>query len=112
MTDAAGSTSKAQRYRVGDLLLDVGQQRAWRDDVELRLPKLSFDLLLMLVRRAPNLVPNDELMQGVWPGIVVSPETVSQRDKRLRDVWGDDPLEPRYCAGCKGRGGRLVAPVS
>ena len=112
MTEEAGSASKAQRYRVGDLLLDVGQKRAWRDDVEVRLPKLSFDLLLMLVRAAPNLVSNDELMEGVWPGIVVSPETVSQRVKLLRGALGDDAHEPRYFAVSRGQGCRLLAPVS
>ena len=112
MTEEAGSASKAQRYRVGDLLLDVGQKRAWRDDVEVRLPKLSFDLLLMLVRAAPNLVSNDELMEGVWPGIVVSPETVSQRVKLLRGALGDDAHAPRYFAVSRGQGCRLLAPVS
>jgi TolB-like protein len=57
------------------------------------------------------LVSLDELMRRVWPGIVVSPETVSQRIKLLRDALGDEPREPRYIAGLRGRGYQLIAAV-
>ena len=53
----------------------------------------------------------DELMSVVWPGTVVSPETVSQRVKLLRDALGDDPREPRYIGGLRGRGYQVVAAV-
>ena len=66
-------------WRVGDLVLDVGQQRVMRGDEVIELPKLSFDLLLVLVRDAPNVVPIDTLLARVWPGLVVNPETVVQR---------------------------------
>ena len=65
-------------WSIGDLRLDVGQQRLWRGSDELTLPKLSFDLLLALARRAPDVVTYDELMDRVWPGLVVSPETIVQ----------------------------------
>ena len=50
-------------------------------------------------------------MDGVWPGLVVGPETVSQRIKLLRDSLGDDPKMPRYVAGVRGRGYRLLPAV-
>jgi TolB-like protein/Flp pilus assembly protein TadD len=53
----------------------------------------------------------DELMRRVWPGIVVSPETVSQRIKLLRDALGDEPREPRYIGGLRGRGYQMIAAV-
>jgi adenylate cyclase len=111
MTGKAGPTCKAERFRIGDLLLDVGQQRVWRGDVEIHLPKLSFDLLVTLVRAAPNLVSNYELMERVWQGIVVSPETVSQRVKLLRSALGDDARKPCQIAACRGRGYRFAADV-
>ena len=105
------ATGAAEVWRVGDLTIDVGQQRITRRGVEIRLPKLSFDLLLALVRRAPNVVSSDELMSAVWPGLVVGPETVVQRVKLLRQALGDRPDEPRYVAALRGRGYRLVAPA-
>lgn len=105
------SRGSAACYRVGDLIVDLGLARVTRGEQSIPLPKLSFDLLVALIRRAPNLVSPDELMAQVWPGLVVNLETVSQRVKLLRDALGDDPKAPRYVAGVRGRGYRLIAGV-
>lgn len=105
-------TPEPGAYRVGDLLLNIGQQQVTRDGAELPLSQLSFGLLLALVRAAPNVVTFDQLMQQVWPGLVVSQETVSQRVKLVRDALGDDSQAPRYIGGVRGRGYRMVAQVS
>jgi len=79
------------KYNVSDITIDTGRQQVSRGTESVPLPKLSYDLLLALVRAAPNVVSLDELMRLVWPGIVASPETVSQRVKLLRDALDDDP---------------------
>jgi len=99
-------------YVVGDLHVDVGQQRVTRAGSDIGLPNLSFQLLVALVRAAPNVLSNDSLMTQVWPGLVVSPETVSKRVNLLREALGDDPREPRYITGVRSRGYRLIASVS
>jgi TolB-like protein/DNA-binding winged helix-turn-helix (wHTH) protein/Flp pilus assembly protein TadD len=99
------------KYRVSDLTIDTGRQVVNRAAEAIPLPKLSYDLLLVLARAAPNVVSVDELMGLVWPGIVVSPETVSQRVKLLRDALDDDPRAPRYIGGLRGRGYQMVATV-
>ncbi len=104
-------TPEPQGYRVGDLLIDIGRQRVTRESVELSLSALSFELLLALARAAPNVLSFDQLMERVWPGLVVTPETVSQRVKLVRDAIGDDSQSPRYIAGVRGRGYRMVASV-
>jgi len=98
-------------FQVADLVVDPGRGRVARGDTEIPLPKLSFDLLLVLTREAPNLLSVDALIDKVWPGLVVSPETVSQRVKLLRDALGDDPKSPRYIGSLRGRGYQLIAPV-
>lgn len=98
-------------YRLVDLTIDTGRQLVSRADGPIALPKLSYDLFLVLVRAAPNVVSLDELMRLVWPGIIVSPETISQRVKLLRDALGDDPRVPRYIAGLRGRGYQIAAAV-
>jgi len=101
-----------QIYRVGDLRIDAGRRVVSRGDVAIPLPKLSFDLLLVLIRSAPNVVSIDEFMERVWSGLVVSPETVSQRVKLLRDAIGDDPRDAKYVVGVRGSGYRLIADVT
>jgi TolB-like protein/DNA-binding winged helix-turn-helix (wHTH) protein/Flp pilus assembly protein TadD len=99
-------------FQVGDLVVDAGRAQVLRGDTEVPLPKLSFDLLVALAEAAPRVVTLDELMTRVWRDVVVSPETISQRVKLLRDAIGDDPRHPRYVASVRGRGYRLVAPVT
>jgi TolB-like protein/DNA-binding winged helix-turn-helix (wHTH) protein len=99
------------KYSVSDLRIDTGRQLVSRAADPIPLPKLSYDLLLALIRAAPNVVSLDELMRLVWPGVVVSPETVSQRIKLLRDALDDDPRIPRYIAVLRGRGYQVVAAV-
>ena len=100
------------KYAVGDLQLDTGPQSVSRSGLAIALPKLSYDLLLVLVRAAPNVVSLDEIMRRVWAGLVVSPETVTKRVMLLRDALGEDPKAPRYIAGLRGRGYRIIATVS
>ncbi len=111
MNESVRTPQAGAPYRVGDLLIDTGRQRVTRDGNAIALPKLSYDLLIALVRAAPNLLSIDALMGEVWPKLVVSPETVSQRIKLLRDALGDDPRNPRYVEGLRGRGYRLIPPV-
>ncbi|HEX2494977.1 MAG TPA: winged helix-turn-helix domain-containing protein, partial [Steroidobacter sp.] len=103
---------KSAVYCAGDLTIDTGRLSVSRGAHEIPLSKLSFDLLLVLVRAAPNVVSLEKLMTEVWPSLVVTPETVSQRIKLLRDALADDPRAPRYIAGLRGRGYRLIAPVT
>src|ERR1035441_6588847 len=99
-------------FIVGDLHVDVGQQRVTRAGSDIPLPNLSFQLLLALVHAAPNVLGNDSLMAQVWRGLVVSPETINKRVNLLREALGEDAREPRYIAGVRSRGYRLIAPVS
>src|SRR6266403_233460 len=99
------------RFRVDDLEVDTGKAVVTRNGVELPLPKLSFDLLRALIESAPSIATTDSLLDRVWPGLVVNPETVAARVKLRRDVIGDDPKQPRYILGVRARGYRLIPPV-
>jgi adenylate cyclase len=106
-----GNGTAQPRYRIGDLEVDIGRAEVKRDEDQIALPKLSFDLLLALIHAAPSIVTNDDLLQLVWPGLLVSPESVAQRVKLLRAAIGDDSQQPRYILGVRGRGYRLIPIV-
>src|ERR1700674_3806797 len=98
-------------YQVDDLTIDLAPRRVRRAGTVIPLKALSFDLLVALVRAAPNLVSFDQLSERVWPGLVITPETIVQRVKLLRIALGDDPHAPRYIEGVRGRGYRMLAEV-
>jgi tetratricopeptide (TPR) repeat protein len=99
------------RYRLDDLIIDTGTRKVMRAGVDLAVTGLSFDLLLALGQAAPALLSADELNEGVWPGQIVSAETIAQRIKMLRQVLGDSATRPRYVAGVRGHGYRVLYPM-
>ena len=102
---------KPRRLLIGDLLLDVSTRTLSRSDETIQLPKLSYRLLLALVDAAPAVVTHDAIIERVWDGRVVSPETVTQRVKLLRKALGDDAVSPRYIGVVRGEGYRLLTTV-
>ena len=98
-------------YQVDDLIIDLAPRRVRRAGIIVPLKTLSFDLLVTLVRAAPDLVSFEQLSDRVWPSLVVTPETIVQRVKLLRSALGDDAHAPRYIEGVRGRGYRMVAEV-
>jgi TolB-like protein/DNA-binding winged helix-turn-helix (wHTH) protein/Flp pilus assembly protein TadD len=110
-TDTRDLTPDPAGYEVDDLIIDLAPRRVRRAGTVIPLKALSFDLLVTLVRAAPNLLSFDQLSERVWPGLVITPETIVQRVKLLRSALGDDPHAPRYIEGVRGRGYRMIAEV-
>jgi len=101
-------TPLPDQFRLVDLTIDSATRQVWRDGVEILLPGLSFDLLVALARAGTRVVSTDELMELVWPGRVVNAETVAKRVELVREALGDDSQQPRYLAGVRGHGYRLL----
>ncbi len=102
---------KGASFSCGDLTIDVDRQVVVQAGNEIVLPKLSFDLLLALARSAPKVLSIDLLIEQAWGGAIVSPETVVQRVKLLRDALGDDSRQPRYIGAMRSRGYFLIPPL-
>lgn len=69
-------------------------------------------LLLCLAEHAGEVVSIDDLLNQVWVGVTVSPDSVYQAVASLRRLLGDDPKEPTYVATVPRLGYRMVASVS
>jgi TolB-like protein/DNA-binding winged helix-turn-helix (wHTH) protein/tetratricopeptide (TPR) repeat protein len=104
---AAGKKS-VLAWRIGDLRVEPGKHEVRRGDEPIPLPGLSYRLLLALAEAAPNVLSHDEIVEQVWPGRVISPETITQRVRLLRQALGDDAQDPRYVGGVRGEGYRLL----
>jgi TolB-like protein/DNA-binding winged helix-turn-helix (wHTH) protein/Tfp pilus assembly protein PilF len=99
-------------YEFSDLTLDLDRHLLIRGGQPIKLTNLSFKVLQALVQAAPALISHDDLIDQVWgPKRVITPDNLSQRMKTLRQSLGDDPNQPIYIEGVRGRGYRLVAEV-
>jgi transcriptional activator of cad operon len=76
-----------------------------------RLEARALRLLLCLAQRAGEVVSIDDLLNEVWSGVVVTPDSVYQAVASLRRVLGDDPKQPAYIATVPRLGYRMIATV-
>jgi DNA-binding winged helix-turn-helix (wHTH) protein len=60
------------------------------DGMPIALGTRAFDLLLALVEADGSLVTKEELMNRVWPGIVVAEENLKVQISALRNALGED----------------------
>ncbi len=99
----------AATFRFDAFELD-GQRRTLRRsgaDVELR--PLAFDALAFLVRHAGHVVTKDELIAAVWPGLVVTDDSIARCISDIRRALGD--VEQKIIKTVPRRGYTLAVPV-
>lgn len=105
MTDHS-QASEVQRYRFGRFELRPAQRRLLADGVAATLGSRAFDVLVALIERRAEVVTKDELLERVWPGLVVEEANVQVQVSALRKVIGADAV-----ATVQRRGYQFVAPV-
>jgi len=81
-----------ERYRFGPFELQPDTRRLLKDGATLSLRPRAFDLLLALVDRAGHLVTKDELLDQVWPNVVVEEAALHVQVSALRKVLGADAI--------------------
>jgi DNA-binding winged helix-turn-helix (wHTH) protein/tetratricopeptide (TPR) repeat protein len=97
--------------RFGDCELDLARFELRRGGRRVRVQPKVLDLLVYLIRHRERVVPRDELLAAVWPGVVVSETALSQTVKEARRAVRDDGVRQGVIQTVRGRGYRFVAPV-
>ena len=97
--------------RIGDWCVDPASGQISRQGETARLEARAMRLLLCLAEHAGEVVSIDDLLNQVWTGVSVSPDSVYQAVTSLRRTLGDDPRQPTYIATVPRLGYRMVATV-
>jgi transcriptional activator of cad operon len=100
------------RLWVGDWCVDQDAGQISRDGKAIRLEARTMRLLVCLAERRGEVVSVDELLDWVWSGVVVTPDSVYQAVASLRRTLGDDSRQPTYIVNVPRLGYRMLAPVS
>lgn len=100
-------TPASGRFRFGTHELDIDARRVQAEGQAVAIGSRAFDVLALLVQRAPQPVTGDELLQAVWPGRRAATSNVRVQIAALRRQLGDGVIvhEPA-------RGYRLAMPVA
>jgi DNA-binding winged helix-turn-helix (wHTH) protein len=67
--------------------------------------------LLVLVENSGHIVEKDELMERVWPDVIVEESTLAQNISTLRKALGERSSEQRYIETVPKHGYRFLANV-
>lgn len=77
-----------------------------------KLDPLTMRLLLYLADNAGRVIALQELLDAVWPNVVVTPQSVYNTVAQLRRTLGDLADAPTYIANIPRKGYRLIAKSS
>lgn len=97
--------------RIGAWCVDPRTRQMSRQGERVRVEARTLRLLMYLAERPGEVVSMDELLNEVWSGVLVSPDSVYQGVAALRRMLGDDPKQPQYIATVPRLGYRMVAQV-
>lgn len=92
--------------RFDQFVLQPGARQVLVDGKPLRLGQRAFDVLIALIERRERCVGKDELMELVWPGLVVEENNLQVHISALRKEFGASAIST-----IPGRGYRFTAAV-
>src|ERR1700688_87686 len=105
MVDSAGSQAVADStavqtrlFRFGPFELDVRAGELRKHGIRLQLREQAFQLLLLLLEHAGQVVVRTEIRDRLWPNntVVEFDHGINTAVRRLRDVLGESAERPRY----------------
>jgi transcriptional activator of cad operon len=98
--------------RIGAWRVSRASGQISREGETVRVEARAMRLLLCLADHAGEVVSIDDLLEQVWTGVIVTPDSVYQAITSLRRLLGDDPKQPTYIATVPRLGYRMVAAVN
>ncbi len=99
----------ATTFRFDAFELDAQRRTLRRSGADVELRPLAFDALSCLVRHAGQVVTKDELITAVWPGLVVTDDSIARCISDIRRALGD--VEQKIIKTVPRRGYTLAVPV-
>jgi two-component system KDP operon response regulator KdpE len=113
LSAAQNGTSGDAFVRIGDVTIDLAAHRVQRDDVDIRLTPIEYQLLTTLARHRGKLLTHRQLLREVWGAThVESPQYLRIYMRALRRKIEADPARPQWLLTEIGVGYRLADEAS
>jgi DNA-binding winged helix-turn-helix (wHTH) protein len=78
-----------------DCILDSSERQLWRGGKVVPLEPKMYQLLEILIKRRPAVIPNEELDELLWPHVYVARTSLTRLVSALRSLLGDESRESR-----------------
>ncbi len=108
------SANRGLVYRFGVFEVMVEARELLRQGRRIRMQQQPFELLLLLLENAGEIVDRESLRLRLWPAdtFVDFGQSLSAAVTKLRQALGDDSANPRFIETVPRRGYRFIAPVA
>ncbi|PYX14374.1 MAG: hypothetical protein DMG84_15510 [Acidobacteria bacterium] len=110
-TSHAGRTARIARFGVFEVNLAAGELR--KNGARIGLQEQPFQLLVLLLERAPDVISREEITKKLWsPDVFVDfDKSLNTAVNKVREALGDSATNPKYVETLAKRGYRFLAPV-
>ena len=98
-------------FRLGPWLVEPSLNRISSESADLRIEGKAMDVLVVLASQPKELVTKEQLLERVWPDVVVVEGVIKRCIAQLREALGDDAHEPRFIETIARKGYRLLVAV-
>lgn len=93
-------------------IFEPDQNRIVSDTTSVGLTPKTAAVLACLMRRNGQTLSPDQILAEVWKDVHVTPDLVREYISDLRRILGDDARAPVYIETVRGKGFRLIGPVT
>ncbi len=98
-------------YAFGEFRIDPASGRLWRGAAPVHLRPKTWEVLCLMLANPGRLLTKEELLEAVWPGVVVGDTMPGISVAELRRALDDDARRPRYIETVHRRGFRFLVPA-
>lgn len=103
--------SSETKFSFGKIAVDFQKYECFKGDENILLTTLEFDLLKFLINHKGEVVNRDRIMDEVWgTEVFVASRTVDTHILNLRKKIEDNPAQPKWIIGVRGRGYKFLSP--
>lgn len=99
-------------YSFGPFTLVPTERRLEKDGLPVPIGNRAFDILLILITHASEIVSKTTLLKHAWPNVIVDEGSLRFQVNALRKTLGEGGSSAEYVSTVQGQGYRFVAPVS
>jgi TolB-like protein/DNA-binding winged helix-turn-helix (wHTH) protein/Tfp pilus assembly protein PilF len=103
----------AESWYFEDFELDPSAYRLRRDGEVVRLERIPFELICLLIEQRGRVVTREEILERVWgKGVFIDSEnSINSAVRKIRRALNDDADAPRFIVTVPARGYRFVASI-
>lgn len=99
------------RYMIEEIVINPDGNEAHKVEKPIHVEPKTMSLLVLLIQNSGKTLSKEEIFEKLWPGTIVTEDSISRCVSQIRKIFNDDSQTPRIIETIPKKGYRLTAPV-